>query len=202
LLQTKNWEFLSPEHSEALGLDQTHLSLGDEECGEEFYDDVCVKLYESCGAFLYSEVKRRMEWLWIVLSILAIVVVSYVRRESMTNKDVQSALQKYEGASDRPASYETTSVSEYPIYGPKANPPEPATERIPGDGGTPYDSKLYPDIYGPDVELIPGTKPKSNKQSSDDTSDPTYEFNPDLQKAFPTSGPPQPFLNDFTPFQR
>jgi hypothetical protein len=143
-----------------------------------------------------------MEWLWIAISILAILVVSFYRQEHMTNKDVQSALQKYAGTQDKPPSYQSVGVSDYPIYGPKADPPEPSTERIPGDGGTPYDSKIYPDIYGPDVELVPGMKPRSKKQSSDDTSDPTYDFNPDLQKAFPTSGPPQPFLNDFAPFQR
>ena len=142
-----------------------------------------------------------MEWLWIAISVLAILVVSYYRQEHMTNKDVQSALQKYGGVSDTASSYSTVGVSEYPIYGPKARPPEPSTEPGRGGGGK-YDSRVYPDIYGPDVELVPGTKPRSNKHKSDDTSDPSYDFNPDLQKAFPTSGPPQPFLTDFSGFQR
>lgn len=143
-----------------------------------------------------------MEWLWIVLSLLAILAVSmYRQQEHMTNKDVQSALQKYAGTADTASKYESTGVSEYPIYGPKARPPEPKPAPGPGGDGR-HDSRIYPDIYGPDVELIPGTKPRSNKHKSDDTSDPIYEFNPDLQKAFPTSGPPQPFLTDFSGFQR
>ncbi len=141
-----------------------------------------------------------MEWLWIALSLLAILIVSYVRREDMTNKDVQSALQKYAGTADTASAYKSVGVSDYPIYGPKTRPPEPSPEPSPGGGGK-HDSRIYPDIYGPDVELVPGTKPRSNKHKSDDTSDPTYDFNPDLQKAFPTSGPPQPFLTDFSRLQ-
>jgi hypothetical protein len=118
----------------------------------------------------------------------------------MTNKDVQTALKKHAGATDKPSTYDTASVSEYPIYGPTASKPEPSPSPGPGGNGK-NDTRMYPDIYGPDVELVPGMKPKSNKQSSDDTSDPTYEFNPDLQKAFPTSGPPQPFLTNFSKFQ-
>lgn len=145
-----------------------------------------------------------MEWLWIVLSILAILLASYVRRENMTNKDVQSAMQKYGGTSDKDPAHESVSVSEYPIYGPTAKKPAPEPKPNAGGDGK-DDSRMYPDIYGPDVELVPGTKPKpgsGGKHKSDDTSDPSYEFNPDLQKAFPTSGPPQPFLTDFAPFQR
>ncbi len=144
-----------------------------------------------------------MEWLWIAISLLAILVVSFYRQEHMTNKDVQSALQKYAGVNDTASSYQSVGVSEYPIYGPKARQPEPSP--APGSGrgkDGKHDSRNYPEIYGPDVELIPGTKPQSNKHKSDDTSDPTYEFNPDLQKAFPTSGPPQPFLTNFSAFQR
>ena len=140
-----------------------------------------------------------MELLWIILSLLVIVAVSYSRRESMTNKDVQTQLKKHEGATDRPSTHDTASVSEYPIYGPTATKPEPSPS--PGSGKSNTDTRPYPDIYGPDVQLVPGMKPRSNKHHSDDTSDPTYEFNPDLQKAFPTEGPPQPFLTDFSRFQ-
>jgi hypothetical protein len=143
-----------------------------------------------------------MEWLWIVLSILAIFIVSYSRREQMTNKDVQSALQKYAGSTDTSSAHKPTAVSQYHIYGPKAKAPEPESEPTPGGGTGKNDSRAYPDIYGPDVELVPGTKPSSGKHKSDDTSDPIYEFNPDLQKAFPTDGPPKPFLTDFSRFQR
>ncbi len=142
-----------------------------------------------------------MEWLWITLSILAILVVSFYRQEHMTNKDVQSALQKYAGVNDTASKYESVGVSEYPIYGPRARAPEPAPAHGRGGHGQ-RDTRSYPEIYGPDVELVPGMKPRSGKNRSDDTSDPTYEFNPDLQKAFPTEGPPKPFLTDFSGFQR
>jgi hypothetical protein len=144
-----------------------------------------------------------MELLWILLAIVAIFAASYLRqREYMTNADVKSALQKYAGETDTPQKYDSTGVSEYPIYGPtiKHPPVEPSTE----GGGSKNKTKpsgVYPDIYGPDVELIPGTKPRDPKHKSDDTSDSTYDFNPDLSKAFPTSGPPQPYLTDFSGFQ-
>jgi len=47
-----------------------------------------------------------------------------------------------------------------------------------------------------------GEKIKNAKHESDNVNDETYDYNPDLQKAFPTSGPPQPFLTDFSKFQR
>jgi len=51
--------------------------------------------------------------------------------------------------------------------------------------------------------MEPGKKCSTGaKHSSDDVSDCTYDYNPDLQKAFPTSGPPQPFLTNFSGFQK
>ena len=143
-----------------------------------------------------------MELLWILLAIVAILAVTYYRqRESMTNADVQSALQKY-GGSDTPHSYNSTGVSEYPIYGPTIKRPPVSPTGGSGEGAPKRTTGLYPEIYGPDVEMVPGTKPHNPKHRSDDPDDPAYEYNPDLQKAFPTSGPPQPFLTDFTKFQK
>ena len=58
------------------------------------------------------------------------------------------------------------------------------------------------DIYGPDVVAAPGEKIKHAKHESDRVDDDTYDYNPDLQHAFPTNGPPQPFLTDFSKIQR
>lgn len=131
-----------------------------------------------------------MEWIWIVLSVLVILASTYFRTERMTNK----AVAKTHGEQ---------APSELPLYGPNATapPPEPSGTS-PSSKGSGSSGGTYPMIYGPDAILAPGTKPPSGKTSSDDTSDPTYEFNPDLKKAFPTEGPPQPFLTDFSKFQK
>ena len=59
----------------------------------------------------------------------------------------------------------------------------------------------YPDIYGPDVPMTPNAKHSGGKETSDDVTNDSYDYNMDLQKAFPTSGPPEPFLTDFSKFQ-
>ena len=139
--------------------------------------------------------------LLIVLAILAIFVATMYRQEHMTNKDLVSALQTH-GTTD-PKQSTDKSPSEAPIYGPKADaPPAPTkTDGTSKNGG----NGVYPEIYGPEYQGVPGMKQSqknSSKHSSDDTSDDTYDYNPDLQKAFPTSGPPQPFLTDFSRFQK
>ena len=118
--------------------------------------------------------------------------------EHMTNKDVISAIQKYGTKDDKKE--KKTNPQQAPIYGPKAEPvehPSPTKPSSKGNGTT----GEYPDIYGPDVVAAPGEKIKNAKHESDNLDDSTYDYNPDLQKAFPTSGPPQPFLTDFSKFQ-
>lgn len=120
------------------------------------------------------------------------------RQEHMTNKDLVSALQTH-GTPDQPKKQEAPSQA--PIYGPSGiqAPPAPTKGKTNGkDTG----NGSYPEIYGPEYQGVPGMKQKSAKHSSDDTSDDTYDYNPDLQKAFPVEGPPQPFLTDFSKFQR
>jgi len=140
---------------------------------------------------------------FLVGFILLVVVVMFVtqsRVESMTNKDLVSALQTHgtpdakKKAKDQP--------SELEIYGPKAEKVVPSTPSG-TKSNTSNSSGTYPDIYGPDIPSVPGTKKKaiSGKHTSDEVDDETYDFNPDLQKAFPTEGPPQPFLTDFSKFQ-
>ena len=139
--------------------------------------------------------------IFLGIVVLAIVVIFITRplTEYMTNKDLVSALQTHgtpeakKNAKDEP--------SELEIYGPKAEKVVPTKSSGKSSGSD--TSGSYPDIYGPDIPLVPGTKTKSmpGKHTSDEVDDETYDFNPDLQKAFPTEGPPQPFLTDFSKFQ-
>jgi hypothetical protein len=138
-----------------------------------------------------------MELLLVVLIIIALVVA--YRRENMTNKDVSSMMQHYGDRDKKQKSTDTPASA--PIFGPTA--PKPVSPG-PGSGGRGRRRGTgdYPNIYGPDVPMVPGMKPHSRKHESDNVEDDTYDYNPDLQKAFPTSGPPQPFLTDFSKFQR
>ena len=140
-----------------------------------------------------------MDTLLIVLAILAIFVATMYRQEHMTNKDVVSALQSH-GLTEPTKSTKDT-PSQAPIYGPKAPQAPPAPTKTDGTSKT-SGSGVYPEIYGPEYQGVPGMKQASAKHASDDTSDETYDYNPDLQKAFPMSGPPQPFLTDFSGFQK
>jgi hypothetical protein len=122
----------------------------------------------------------------------------------MTNKDVISMMQSYGSKDEDTKKKKADKPAEAPILGPKSGGmgPSPSTQptKDSNAGGS------YPEIYGPDAPMVPGTTSKScstsSKHESDNVEDCTYDYNPDLQKAFPTSGPPQPFLNDFSPFQK
>jgi hypothetical protein len=140
-----------------------------------------------------------MDLLLIVLAVLAIVIATMYRQEHMTNKDLVSALQTH-GTQD-PKKEKAETPSQAPIYGPKADKAPPAPTK--GDAKGKDDANgVYPEIYGPEYQGVPGMKQAKAKHSSDDTSDDTYDYNPDLQKAFPVEGPPQPFLTDFSRFQK
>jgi hypothetical protein len=132
----------------------------------------------------------------VILVVIAIILLCWSSREHMTNEDLISTLKTFgkEGTKKPSKPY----ASEAPIMGPKAPKVEPAPAKTnnAGDSG----SNIYPDIYGPEYQGPPGSKHSSSKHQSDDTSDETYQFNPDLKKAFPTEGPPQPFLTDFSKF--
>ena len=139
-------------------------------------------------------------WKWWLLSALAVVLIyCYFSREHMTNSDLISTLKTFGDKGTKPASKDSSKQESLPILGPKAPPVDPADKKKASkDSNT---SGVYPDIYGPDIPKIPGTTQTAGKHMSDDTSDITYEFNPDLKNAFPVEGPPQPFLTDFSKFQ-
>jgi hypothetical protein len=144
-----------------------------------------------------------METIWIVLLIFAVLVVVAFRprRENMTNKDLLEALSKF-GEHKKDKS-KATDVE--PIYGPKTEKVEEPKPTPGASKGGIDDKMVYPDIYGPEITPIPGKKvcKKTPGQTASDCVDgEPYQFNPDLQKAFPNDGgDPQPFLTDFTKFQ-
>jgi hypothetical protein len=134
----------------------------------------------------------------IVILCVIVIWITFSHKEFMTNSDVASMLQAH--ALPDKKKKKSKEVDEAPIYGPHV----PKLEDKPSgskNGKLVPASGVYPDIYGPDIATIPGTKPKKPKHESDNVDDEIYDFNPDLKKAFPTEGEPQPFLTDFTKFQ-
>ncbi len=122
-------------------------------------------------------------------------------QEMMTNSDLISTLKTF-GTGNPPK--KPTGPSEVPLYGPRAEKPEDTPESSAGSARlvTPLTGE-YPEIFGPDSVLVPGSpnKKKSNnpKHASDgDRTEDAYDYNPDFAKAFPTSGPPEPYLTDFS----
>jgi len=140
--------------------------------------------------------------LWILLG-LAVLLVLINRREHMTNEDLLSTLKTF--GDKAPSTKKKTNpedTDKVAIYGPRA--PQVAASSSGKTKLAPTAAGVYPDIYGPEIQAVPGTKPgtkPSAKPSSDNPDDKTYEFNPDLKKAFPTDGPAQPFLTDFSKIQ-
>ena len=135
--------------------------------------------------------------LWI-LGGLVILLLLVSRKEHMTNEDLISTLKTFGDKAPPKKKANPADVDQIPIYGPRAPqvaPADPSKTKL-----SPTASGVYPDIYGPEITAVPGTKPGS-KHASDEVEDKTYEFNPDLQKAFPSDGPPQPFLTNFTKIQ-
>lgn len=111
----------------------------------------------------------------------------------MTNKDLIDTLATYgEKPSKEKEKKKSKTPPELPIEGPKApklQQPNPFTPPD-GDGG----KGVYPDIYGPDYKGTPGMPFRDDE--------PCNTCNLDLQVAFPSDGAPQPFLTDFSKFQK
>jgi hypothetical protein len=114
----------------------------------------------------------------------------------MSNADVLTALKQYgvDTNEDKKTEDKKKTPSEL-IYGPKgvlSDEPSPNLDEK-------TDSKaIYPNIYGPDIPLVPGKKVQTQDGNGD-----SNDYNIDLAKAFPRAdGPPQPFLTNFSSFQR
>jgi hypothetical protein len=144
-----------------------------------------------------------MESIWLFLAIIAIIVMlwfKYPSQEHMTNKDLLSTLSTFGEKGKK-----KDTPSQEPIYGPKSTKSLKSTHTNKKDPNA-EDGAAYPDIYGPEITPIPGKVHKRTapgKTSSDevDKESDTYQYNPDLHKAFPSDGEPQPFLTDFSKFQ-
>lgn len=116
----------------------------------------------------------------------------------MTNADVQSVVNTY-GTSPEPSTKKE--ISKQPIRGPEVDKSVVyAAEKGKFHPKRPTAAK-YPEIYGPDLVMPPGKKPfeKPTEETGDDSY---FGINPDLKAAFPTDGPPQPYLADFSKIQR
>ena len=143
--------------------------------------------------------------MWLIIGIVALlVIIFWRRRENMTNKDLMDTLSKFGEKGKEAKKKDDKEPPELEIYGPRTSKiePKPAskTDGKSGHGGG--DTNVYPDIYGPEITPVPGKKHTKGKHVSDEVGeDDAYQFNPDLQKAFPTEGEPQPFLTDFSKFQ-
>jgi len=144
---------------------------------------------------------KRMDYI-LVLLFLAVLVILFHKQEHMTNKDLLETLSKF-GKTENKSKGKT---SEEPIYGPKttkAVEPKPTPAKPDSADGT----NVYPDIYGPEITPVPGKKSKKTQptgiHASDDHDDETYAFNPDFANSFANDeNEPQPFLTDFSKFQK
>ena len=160
-------------------------------------------------------------WQWVLLGLAVLVIVFYRSRENMSNDELIETLQQFENKGTK--SYEP---SKEEIYGPSANPPA-FTNTGGGGGSGKAVAGPYPQIFGPDITSGPGTgrggrggpggpggpggcpvtgnaAPPYGHVASDQPlppEDQAYIFNPELAKAFPVDGPPQPFLTDFSKIQ-
>jgi hypothetical protein len=135
----------------------------------------------------------------LILLVVAILVIVLFRssREHMTNKDLLDTLKTFGEKGKK-----TKDIRQEPIYGPKTSKVEEPKPAPSGKNGV-TDTNVYPDIYGPEITPIPGSKVcKSGKHESDCADNDAYQFNPDFSNAFPREeGEPQPFLTDFSKFQ-
>jgi hypothetical protein len=128
-----------------------------------------------------------MKYVWVLAVVLLLLV--FATREHMTNKDLISTLKTF-GEKGTPPSKKADPNE---AYGPRAPIVDHSTAKKPSKGTV---GGEYPEIFGPEYVGAPGTKPNPGKTDNNDV----YTFNPDLQKAFPSSGEPAPFLTDFSKF--
>jgi hypothetical protein len=155
-------------------------------------------------------------WLWILLGLAILVILFYRPRENMTNDQLIGTLKTFGEQGSTPSTSKTSGPSTKEIYGPGGVPPPVPTNT--GAGGGKTVGGPYPHIFGPDTKNAPGTtsgsvnsgnpvppgqvaSDKAVSTGSQGPADQFHEFNPELAKAFPVDGPPQPFLTDFSKIQ-
>ena len=160
-----------------------------------------------------------MESILLLLLLISLVLLFYrSSKENMTNKDLINTLNEFEkdGTS-------STKKNSEEVYGPKTVKGKSVLHDYETINSDTNEVSAYPDIYGPEITPIPGKSSEKynefgkgkevhsekynqyGKQVSDfvDPNESTYQFNPDFKKAFPhDKNEPQPFLTDFSKFQR
>lgn len=160
-----------------------------------------------------------MESILLLLLLISLVLLFYrSSKENMTNKDLINTLNEFEKDGTSP-----TKKNSEEVYGPKTVKGKSVLHDYETINSDTNEVSAYPDIYGPEITPVPGKSSEKynefgkgkevhsekynefGKQVSDfvDPNEPTYQFNPDFKKAFPhDKNEPQPFLSDFSKFQR
>ena len=154
---------------------------------------------------------------WL-LSVVFVAALFWSSHEHMSNKDLIDTLKTFgvdDSGQEKPKKSEMTKQE---IYGPGLSEAEKPQPKPKSDDETSKKARSsYPHIYGPDYQGPPGAPyeqtpyevsdgPKTEKPYQYSPyglkTEKPYQFNPDFQKAFPVNGPPQPFLTDFSKFQK
>jgi hypothetical protein len=150
--------------------------------------------------FAFNKEMNPWNYFYAALVVLALYFL-FPSQERMTNADLLSTLKTFGTQTPTP---KTPGPSEVPLFGPRAEKPDDAPSDSSGANrlNIPLTGE-YPEIFGPDSVLVPGSSSKKKCNNSKHTSDgdkceDAYDYNPDLAKAFPTSGPPEPYLTDFS----
>jgi hypothetical protein len=137
---------------------------------------------------------------WNYFYAALVVVVLYFlfpSQERMTNEDLIATLKTFGTQSPPPKT--SKDPSEVPIYGPMGEKPDDSPSSTSGVSRlAPPASGDYPEIFGPDSVTVPGVQKKKADNGKHSSDGDVYDYNPDLAKAFPTSGPPEPYLTDFS----
>jgi len=161
-----------------------------------------------------SYILTKTMWLWLILLVAVVLILFYSRscsRENMSNEKLLSTLETF-GAQGTTKDKDPNLSKNLPLKGPHAPPIDPA-DSLKASTKSGNSGGAYPQVFGPDVAITPGTSGNTGTSGTSGTvasgytlsdsppNDANYEFNPDLKNAFPYSGPPQPFLTDFSKIQ-
>jgi hypothetical protein len=115
-------------------------------------------------------------WIWILVGIAVLIILFYRPRENMTNEALISTLKTF-GEKGTPPSSSAKGPGKQPIYGPSANPP-PLPTNNGGSGSGKSVGGPYPQIFGPDVNAVPGTSSYGTPGSGGSSPPPPSPSNP------------------------
>ena len=135
--------------------------------------------------------------LYLILGLLAFLYLfSFSTWEHMANEDVHKKQEHHKTATTWDSVHKKKfKESEERLKGPLV--PKVDTSKDDPDNSEPetkHKNSMYPEVYGPDLNLIPGHKDSTNSTNSSDYDFVPFSTFPDGPKA------PSPFLGDFSPF--